>query len=83
MPTIEPTLSAMPICACVHLWLVRKTAMNGPNPVCKLATKKFSQSRLRVTAAAVAGPSSGRRNMKAGSQSGLSEASAITGLPGS
>ena len=39
----DATPRAKPNSACVQLWLVRYTATNGPNPVCRSATKKNSQ----------------------------------------
>jgi hypothetical protein len=44
MKVTVPMLSARPICPCVQSWAARYAAMNGPNPVWTLATKKLRPS---------------------------------------
>src|SRR6185312_12740522 len=44
--TNEPTESAKPMSCGLQPAPARKTGMNGPKPVCRAATKKFSQFRL-------------------------------------
>src|SRR5271168_2715555 len=41
------TVRTRPMSTCVHFWVVRNTATNGPKPVWISATKKTNQSRLR------------------------------------
>src|SRR5260370_7298883 len=46
-------LSATPIAVWVQLWLLKYTAMKGPNPVWMFATKRLNQSSPRLARAGV------------------------------